>query len=159
MNFLTYNIFELGRKKDLYKNGMFNADEPMLNTLVAKRTKYDIDRDTKNIKEIASGYIYQLEVLMKNERLVYIGSTKNPKHRFKAHVHNLKKRKHHNKSLQNLYKEDEVDKFKFSIIKTVEEYEISTLVAQENDLVVEIASRYHNTLDSKCRKIIVVYSR
>ena len=61
--------------------------------------------------------------------------------------------------MQNLYKEDEVDKFKFSIIKTVEEYEISTLVAQENDLVVEIASRYHNTLDSKCRKIIVVYSR
>ena len=57
MNFLTYNVFELGRKKDLYKNGMFNADEPMLNTLVAKRTKYDIDRDTKNIKEIASGYI------------------------------------------------------------------------------------------------------
>lgn len=159
MNFLIYNVFDLGKNKPVYKNGMFNVDEPVLSKLQAKSIKYDIDKDTENIKRHASGYIYQLEVLMKNKRLVYIGSTKNPKNRFKTHVHNLKKGKHHNKSLQNLYREDEVDGFKFSIIKTVEKYEISTLVAQENDLVVEIASRYHNTLDSKCRKIIVVYSR
>lgn len=159
MNFLTYNIFELGRSKPKYENGMFNADEPVLNKLQNKSSKYDIDKDTENIERYASGYIYQFEVLMKSKRLVYIGSTKNPKNRFKTHIHNLKNGKHHNKSLQNLYKEDEVDKFKFSIIKTVEEYEISTLVAQENDLVIEIASRYHNTLDSKSRKITVVYSR
>lgn len=57
MNFLTYNVFDLGRSRPIYENGMFNADKPVLNKLQTKSAKYDIDKDTENIKRNASGYI------------------------------------------------------------------------------------------------------
>lgn len=155
MNFYTYNVFEIGKKNPIYENSMFNADEPTL----MRVADYDIDRDTINIKKISDGYIYQLEVLMKDKRLVYIGSTKSPKNRLKAHISNLKTGRHHNKILQRLFIEKETESFKFSIIKTVNKKELPNLVTQENNLVVDIASKYHNTYDSKKRKIIVVYSR
>lgn len=155
MNFLTYNVFDLKENKKLYENGMYSVDTPTL----IKPVKYDIDRDTVNIKERNSGYIYQFEVLMKHKRLVYIGSTKYPESREKKHIEDLEKGKHHNKSLQNLYRAEDLVKFKFSIIGTVSRDRLSTLVNQENDYLIEVASRYHNTYDSDKRKIIVVYSR
>ena len=155
MNFYTYNVFEIGKKKPIYENSIFNADEPTL----MRVAKYDIDKDTVNITKKSAGYIYQLEILMKDKRLVYIGSTKSPKNRLNAHISNLKSGRHHNKMLQKLFVEKDTETFKFSIIKTLSKEDLSSLVAQENNLVVDTASKYHNTYDSKKRKIIVVYSR
>ena len=134
---------------------MFNADEPTL----MRVANYDIDRDTVNITSKSKGYIYQLEVLMKDKRLVYIGSTKSPENRLKAHISNLKSGRHHNKMLQKLFVKEDTERFKFSIIKTLNSSQLLYMVSQENNMVVDIASRYHNTYDSKKRKIIVVYSR
>ena len=134
---------------------MFNADEPTL----MRVANYDIDRDTVNITSKSMGYIYQLEVLMKDKRLVYIGSTKSPENRLKAHISNLKSGRHHNKMLQKLFVKEDTERFKFSIIKTLNSSQLLYMVSQENNMVVDIASRYHNTYDSKKRKIIVVYSR
>lgn len=155
MDFYTYNIFEISKIKPVYENSMFNADRPT----IIRSNDYDIDRDTVNIKKASDGYIYQLEILMKDKRLVYIGSTKSPKNRLRNHISNLKSKKHHNKTLQKLFKENETEMFKFSIIKTLNKEELKDMIRQENNLVIETASKYHNTYDSQKRKIIVVYSR
>lgn len=155
MNFYTYDIFNISKKKPVYENSMFNADSPTL----MRYANYDIDKDTINIKKQSEGYIYQFEVLMKNKRLVYIGSTKSPKNRLKNHIYKLKLGKHHNKMLQKLFNIDELEDFKFSIIKTLNKENLPFLVNEENNMVIDVASKYHNTYDSRKRKIIVVYSR
>ena len=155
MNFYTYDIFNLSKKKPVYENSMFNVDPPTL----MRFANYDIDKDTVNIKKESAGYIYQFEVLMNDKRLVYIGSTKSPKNRLKNHIYKLKSGKHHNKMLQKLFNINELEDFKFSIIKTLNKENLPFLVREENNMVIDIASKYHNTYDSRKRNIIVVYSR
>lgn len=186
MNFNNYNVFDL--KNNIKKDNdltMYSVEEAtiikettyeimdivqvikevevpievMVERIPPRYIEYDID-DIKDIKKhLMIGFVYQLEILTPSERTIYIGSTKNPNERLNNHKNNLKLNEHHNKDLQKAYNKGKSNlEFKFSLIDGVKMYEASKLRYLEHKALIDVASKYHNRLDSLGRKITVVYS-
>ena len=165
MNFRDYNVFNL--KKPKYTTDTYNANQGNISIKVVEneiivRQGEDIDSIAPiDEPHLCSGVVYLLEVMDSNSRILYVGSTRNLSHRLKQHKNNLQKDKHHNKRLQTLYNDLKEPTLKITCIDGIY-HRVNPdidLVELENDWVVEIASRYHNTLDRFNRRVKVVYSR
>ena len=61
-------------------------------------------------------------IYCKSEDKSYIGKSINIEERWKIHLNELKKGKHHNKKLQKVFNKYGIDDFEFSILKEVNDY-------------------------------------
>lgn len=100
--------------------------------------------------------IYQLELISKGRRIVYIGSTRSPQKRLKQHIIKLKANSHHNEDLQehfNSFNAEEL-KYKFTVIDGTNKSE--EIMRKEHRTLIEVASMYHRKMDRLGREIFVV---
>ena len=78
--------------------------------------------NTETIQEATSLIgIYKIKINDKE----YIGSSRNIKHRLKHHLQSMKNKKHHNRTMQNLYNKYGDNKIYFEI---VEECDVEILI-------------------------------
>ena len=163
MDFYSYDVFSLHKyvnnQQCLNMSGKQSIVREKLEVkIIPDEYIEDIDK-IKTFNEKKYLYcIYQLELITKGKRFIYIGSTKNPKVRYKTHIDSLKLNKHHNKELQlayNDYKDSEI-KYKFSIIDGT--FNKNELLQKEHSWVIKVASRYHNKYDKHGRELLVVHS-
>lgn len=162
MDFLKYNIFELKQTPvtDMYNTGKgrIKIKKEVEQKIVIKDKIVDIDNILDDYVS-NKGYVYLFQLITKYNRYLYVGSTKNPKKRECEHIKNLKRNRHHNKTLQskyNVHMNENID-FKFTVIESTSD--LKNLVNKEHDTLIDISSRYHNKLDNKNRIITVVYSQ
>lgn len=79
-------------------------------------------------------YCYVLEIEKDNDKKIYVGQTKNLDDRFKKHLSDLKKNKHHNVFLQDLYNDG------WKLTRIVKIYEIESrkeAMAKEKETILK----------------------
>jgi group I intron endonuclease len=97
--------------------------------------------NTETIQEAASLVgIYKIKINDKE----YIGSSSNIKHRLKHHLWSMKNKKHHNRTMQNLYNKYGDSKIYFEI---VEECDIEILIERESYYINTLSPYINHILD------------
>jgi len=85
--------------------------------------------DTGELLPVKQGGVYKIQNTSNNR--FYIGSTKDFKHRYWSHKHDLQKKKHHNRFLQNDWNLHKEEDFVFSVVQVVSEADNRLTAEQE----------------------------